>query len=215
MVFGLSWTVQMGRHTKLRLKHFGNWEPMWCQSALSRMGQTLILDCGSTSTGALCEKVRETRADIGIALDGDADRVIIVDENSNVIDGDQIMATVCEYWRQSDRLSGKGVVATVMSNLGLERYLNEKGLGLARTKVGDRYVVEHMRKHGYNLGGEQSGHLIMSDFATTGDGLVAALQVLACVRMAGKSVSEVCQKFEPVPQLLKNVRYTSGEAAQQ
>ncbi|MBO6816460.1 MAG: phosphoglucosamine mutase [Rhizobiaceae bacterium] len=174
-------------------------------------GTNINLDCGSTSTAALCDKVRETRADIGIALDGDADRVIIVDEHSNVIDGDQIMATVSEFWKTGERLSGNGVVATVMSNLGLERFLKEQGLGLARTKVGDRYVVEHMRKHGYNLGGEQSGHMIMSDFATTGDGLVAALQVLACVRMADRPVSEVCRKFEPVPQLLTNVRYANGK----
>jgi phosphoglucosamine mutase len=174
-------------------------------------GTNINLDCGSTSTAALCDKVRETRADIGIALDGDADRVIIVDEHSNVIDGDQIMATVSEFWKTGERLSGNGVVATVMSNLGLERFLKEQGLGLARTKVGDRYVVEHMRKHGYNLGGEQSGHMIMSDFATTGDGLVAALQVLACVRMADRPVSVVCRKFEPVPQLLTNVRYANGK----
>ena len=174
-------------------------------------GTNINLDCGSTSTAALCDKVRETRADIGIALDGDADRVIIVDENSTVIDGDQIMATVSEFWKTTKRLSGNGVVATVMSNLGLERFLRSHDLDLARTKVGDRYVVEHMRKHGYNLGGEQSGHMVMSDFATTGDGLVAALQVLACVRMAEKPVSEVCHKFEPVPQLLKNVRYASGK----
>lgn len=174
-------------------------------------GTNINLDCGSTSTAAVCDKVRETRADIGIALDGDADRVIIVDEKSNVIDGDQIMATVSDFWITSERLSGNGVVATVMSNLGLERFLNDKGLDLARTQVGDRYVVEHMRKHGYNLGGEQSGHMIMSDFATTGDGLVAALQVLTCVQMADKPVSEVCRKFEPVPQLLKNVRYANGQ----
>ncbi|MEM8651810.1 MAG: phosphoglucosamine mutase [Pseudomonadota bacterium] len=174
-------------------------------------GTNINLECGSTSTGALCRKVKETRADIGIALDGDADRVIIADETGRVIDGDQIMAVVSEFWNNSDRLVGGGVVATVMSNLGLERFLNEQGLQLARTQVGDRYVVEHMRTHGYNLGGEQSGHMVMSDFATTGDGLVAALQVLTVVQATNKPVSEVCRKFDPVPQLLTNVRY-SGES---
>ncbi len=173
-------------------------------------GTNINLDCGSTSTNELRKKVKETRADIGIALDGDADRVIIVDEKSRVIDGDQIMALVSEFWNKSERLSGGGVVATIMSNLGLERFLNAQGLDLARTKVGDRYVVEHMRANGYNLGGEQSGHMIMSDFATTGDGLVAALQVLTAVQASNKPVSEVCRKFEPVPQVLKNVRY-AGE----
>lgn len=174
-------------------------------------GTNINEDCGSTSTGELRRKVKETRADIGIALDGDADRVIIVDENGNVIDGDQIMAVVSEFWSKQGRLSGGGVVATIMSNLGLERFLQEQGLQLARTKVGDRYVVEHMREHGFNLGGEQSGHMIMSDFATTGDGLIAALQVLAVVRATNKPVSEVCRKFEPVPQVLKNVRYANGQ----
>ena len=174
-------------------------------------GFNINLDCGSTDTAELCRKVHETRADIGIALDGDADRVIISDENGNIIDGDQIMAVVSEFWNNRSKLAGGGVVATVMSNLGLERFLNDKGLELARTQVGDRYVVEHMRSHGYNLGGEQSGHMIMSDFATTGDGLVAALQVLAVVQATNKPVSEVCKKFEPVPQFLKNVRYKSGK----
>ncbi|MEM7216171.1 MAG: phosphoglucosamine mutase [Pseudomonadota bacterium] len=174
-------------------------------------GKNINDDCGSTNTGELRRKVRETRADIGIALDGDADRVIIVDENSSIVDGDQIMGVVSEFWNRSNRLAGGGVVATVMSNLGLERFLNDQGLQLARTKVGDRYVVEHMRAHGYNLGGEQSGHMIMSDFATTGDGLVAALQVLTVVQATNKPVSDVCNKFETVPQLLKNVRYTEGK----
>ncbi|MGI9350190.1 MAG: phosphoglucosamine mutase [Rhizobiaceae bacterium] len=174
-------------------------------------GKNINEDCGSTSTGELRRKVKETRADIGIALDGDADRVIIVDENAKIIDGDQIMGVVSEYWNKSNRLSGGGVVATVMSNLGLERFLNDQGLQLARTQVGDRYVVEHMREHGYNLGGEQSGHMIMSDFATTGDGLVAALQVLSVVQATNKPVSQVCRKFDPVPQLLKNVRYKKGK----
>ncbi|MDX5595411.1 phosphoglucosamine mutase [Pseudovibrio sp. SPO723] len=174
-------------------------------------GYNINKDCGSTSVDALCNKVHEVRADIGIALDGDADRVIIVDEEGRVVDGDQLMATVAQSWQEDNRLSAPGIVATVMSNLGLERYLNDIGLQLARTKVGDRYVVEHMRAHGYNLGGEQSGHIVMSDFATTGDGLVAALQLLACVKKTDRPVSEVCRRFEPVPQLLKNVRYNGGK----
>jgi len=174
-------------------------------------GTNINEDCGSTSLGEVRRKVRETRADVGIALDGDADRVIIVDENSNVIDGDQIMAVVAESWKRKKMLSGGGVVATVMSNLGLERYLDSQNLTLARTKVGDRYVVEHMRSHGYNFGGEQSGHMIMSDYSTTGDGLLAALQVLSVVRNAQDSVSSVCRKFDPVPQILENVRYNDGQ----
>ncbi|MEP2704286.1 MAG: phosphoglucosamine mutase [Roseibium sp.] len=166
--------------------------------------------CGSTSTDALSKKVHEVRADLGIALDGDADRVIIVDENGTVVDGDQLMAVVAQSWQAADRLSAPGIVATVMSNLGLERYLDSLGLSLARTKVGDRYVVEHMRANGFNVGGEQSGHIVLSDFATTGDGLIAALQVMACVKQQDKPVSEVCRQFEPVPQLLKNVRYKGG-----
>jgi phosphoglucosamine mutase len=166
--------------------------------------------CGSTSPASLCAKVREVRADIGIALDGDADRMIIVDQNGEIVDGDQIMAVIAESWHQAGRLAGGGVVATVMSNLGLERHLGELGLALHRTKVGDRYVVEHMRAHGFNVGGEQSGHIVLSDFATTGDGLVAALQVLACIKRSNRPASEVCRKFEPVPQILKNVRFTGG-----
>ena len=161
---------------------------------------------GSTAPQLLISKVRELRADIGIALDGDADRVIIVDEKANVVDGDQLMAAIAEDWHASQRLSSGGVVATVMSNLGFERHLQKLGLTLQRTKVGDRHVVEHMRSHGYNLGGEQSGHIVMSDFSTTGDGLVAALQLLAYVRRMERPVSEVCRRFEPVPQLLKNVK---------
>ncbi|TYC52049.1 phosphoglucosamine mutase [Rhodobacterales bacterium] len=173
-------------------------------------GFNINKECGSTSTDALSRKVHEVRADIGIALDGDADRVIIVDENGAIVDGDQLMAVVAQYWQSTGRLSGDGVVATVMSNLGLERYLDGLGLGLARTKVGDRYVVEHMRANGYNVGGEQSGHIVLSDFATTGDGLIAALQVMACVKDQNRPVSEVCRRFEPVPQILKNVRYKGG-----
>jgi len=167
--------------------------------------------CGSTAPGAMCERVREMRADIGIALDGDADRVIIADERGEVIDGDQLMGLIASSWQSRGGLLGGGLVATVMSNLGLERFLVDKGLTLARTKVGDRYVVEHMRAHGYNVGGEQSGHIVLSDFSTTGDGLIAALQVLAEVVRTGRPVSEVCRMFEPVPQVLKNVRYASGK----
>ncbi|MCX5517510.1 phosphoglucosamine mutase [Kaistia defluvii] len=174
-------------------------------------GFNINLDVGSTATDALRKKVHEVRADIGIALDGDADRVIIVDENGEVVDGDQLMAVVAQSWAEDGLLSQPGIVATVMSNLGLERFLGSIGLSLARTKVGDRYVVEHMRQHGFNVGGEQSGHLILSDFSTTGDGLVSALQILAVVRKTGKPVSEVCRRFEPVPQILKNLRFGGGK----
>lgn len=173
-------------------------------------GTNINLNCGSTHPVALSRKVHEVRADIGIALDGDADRVLIVDENGSVIDGDQLMAVIAESWAADQMLRGDGIVATVMSNLGLERFLDGIGLSLARTKVGDRYVVEHMRKHNFNVGGEQSGHIVLSDFATTGDGLVAALQVMACVQRMGRPVSEVCRRFEPVPQVLKNVRHSGG-----
>ncbi len=174
-------------------------------------GTNINAECGSTHTKALQNKVNEVRADIGIALDGDADRVIVVDERSQVVDGDQLMAVVAQSWQASQRLRGDGIVATIMSNLGLERYLHSLDLSLARTTVGDRYVVEHMRRNGYNVGGEQSGHLVLSDYATTGDGLVAALQVLAVVRNSGKRVSDICRRFDPVPQVLKNVRYEEGE----
>ena len=173
-------------------------------------GRNINLKCGSTSPEALADKVREVRADIGIALDGDADRVVIVDEKANIVDGDQLMAVIAESWHRRGRLAGGGVVATVMSNLGLERYLTGIGLTLARTAVGDRYVVEHMRKHGFNVGGEQSGHIVLSDFTTTGDGLVSALQVLAVAVASGRPVSEVCNRFQPLPQLLQNVRYSEG-----
>ena len=173
-------------------------------------GRNINLKCGSTAPETLAEKVREVRADIGIALDGDADRVVIVDEKAQIVDGDQLMAVIAESWHRRGRLAGGGIVTTVMSNLGLERYLKDLGLSMARTAVGDRYVVEHMRKHGYNFGGEQSGHIVLSDFTTTGDGLVTALQVLSAVVSSGRSVSEVCRRFEPVPQLLKNVRFADG-----
>lgn len=166
---------------------------------------------GSTHPEALSAAVIEHRADIGIALDGDADRLIVVDEKGHVIDGDQLMATIAAGWARAGRLAGGGLVATVMSNLGLERHLKAQGLGLIRTAVGDRHVLEAMRRRGYNVGGEQSGHIILSDYATTGDGLVAALQVLAEICRAGAPASEVLHRFEPLPQLLKNVRFSGGK----
>ncbi len=166
---------------------------------------------GSTSPQALAAKVWETGAHIGIALDGDADRLIIVDEKGQVVDGDQLMGLVTGTWAKSGKLQGNGLVATVMSNLGLERHLERQGLHMLRTKVGDRYVLEAMRAHGYNVGGEQSGHIILSDYATTGDGIIAALQVLACIVEQGKTTSEVTSVFEPYPQLLQNVRFNGGQ----
>ena len=171
-------------------------------------GLNINQNCGSTAPETLVRKVREMRADVGIALDGDADRLLMVDERGTIIDGDQLMAVIAENMMSEARLSMPGVVTTVMSNLGLERHLAGMGLAMVRTAVGDRYVLEHMREHGYNLGGEQSGHIILSDHSTTGDGLVAALQVLAAVQKSGRRVSEVCHRFEPVPQILKNVRFT-------
>jgi phosphoglucosamine mutase len=156
----------------------------------------------------MAEMVVALGADLGIALDGDADRVILVDENGHKIDGDQVMALIARNWAQDGRLNGDTVVATVMSNLGLERYLGRLGLSLHRTAVGDRYVVECMREHGYNIGGEQSGHIVLSDYSTTGDGLIAALQVLAVIQQSGHRASEVCRVFDPVPQRLRNVRFT-------
>jgi len=164
--------------------------------------------CGSTHPQAMGEKVKELRADIGIALDGDADRVVICDEHGQIVDGDQIMAIIAANWAARGLLKGKGVVATVMSNLGLERFLTGKGLALERTKVGDRYVMERMREGGFNLGGEQSGHVIMLDHATTGDGLMAALQVLAVLVESGQPMSTLGKQFDTVPQVLKNVKYT-------
>jgi phosphoglucosamine mutase len=174
-------------------------------------GFNINKDCGSTDLVALKHKVREMRADIGIALDGDADRVLIVDERGHVVDGDQLLAVIAESWKQDDRLQKKGIVSTVMSNLGLERHLASLGLSLARTPVGDRYVLERMLNDGYNVGGEQSGHIILSDYTTTGDGFVAALQVLSVIKRANKPASEVCHRFEPLPQVLKNVRYHNGK----
>ena len=176
-------------------------------------GFNINREVGSTDPQALIRKVREVRADVGIALDGDADRVLLVDELGRPVNGDQVMAVIAQSWKDDGRLSRPGIVATVMSNLGLERHLASIGLTLARTGVGDRHVLEHMREHGYNLGGEQSGHIILSDYTTTGDGLISALQVLAVVRRLDKPVSQVCHRFDPVPQLLKNVRTASREAA--
>ncbi|MCZ8185255.1 MAG: phosphoglucosamine mutase [Beijerinckiaceae bacterium] len=174
-------------------------------------GFNINRDVGSTAPHALQQKVREMRADIGIALDGDADRVMIIDEKGHVVDGDQLMAVIAESWHQDGRLARPGIVATIMSNLGLERHLGGLGITLARTAVGDRYVLEHMREHGFNVGGEQSGHIILSDYSTTGDGLIAALQVLAVVRREGRPVSEICHRFEPLPQILKNVQTRGGQ----
>ena len=166
---------------------------------------------GSTAPQLLAEAVVANGADIGIALDGDADRLIVVDETGTIVDGDQLMATIAASWARQGRLAGGGLVATVMSNLGLERHLAAQGLGLVRTKVGDRHVLEKMRSSGYNVGGEQSGHIILSDYATTGDGLVAALQILAEVKRSGAPAGEVLHRFEPLPQLLKNVRFAGGK----
>ncbi|MBU2956704.1 phosphoglucosamine mutase [Paracoccus sp. 1_MG-2023] len=165
---------------------------------------------GSTHPEACAAAVREHGAHLGISLDGDADRVVIVDQNGRVADGDQIMALLAGRWAEQGRLAGNALVATVMSNLGLEHYLQGRGLRLERTKVGDRYVVERMREGGFNLGGEQSGHIVMTDYATTGDGLVAAMQVLAAMADTGKQASELMSQFDPVPQMLKNVRYAAG-----
>ncbi|MDF2094727.1 phosphoglucosamine mutase [Aquibaculum arenosum] len=173
-------------------------------------GFNINQDCGATATAALQERVVAEGADLGIALDGDADRVILVDERGQRIDGDQVMALIGSYWHRAERLHGPGVVATVMSNLGLERHLQGLGVELLRTPVGDRYVVERMRAEGCNLGGEQSGHLIFSDYSTTGDGLIAALQVLAVLVGSGRPASEVLAVFEPYPQLLRNVRFRAG-----
>lgn len=166
---------------------------------------------GSTAPEAVSAKVREMRADIGIALDGDADRVIIIDEKGNVVDGDQFMAVIAESWLQREMLQGGGIVATVMSNLGLERYLGSLGLTLERTQVGDRYVLEAMRAKGFNVGGEQSGHIILSDFTTTGDGLIAALQLLSVLKQQERPVSEICARFSKVPQLLRSVKFKAGK----
>jgi phosphoglucosamine mutase len=173
-------------------------------------GVNINEECGSTDTALLRERVVAAKADIGLALDGDADRLIVVDEKGEEVDGDQLMALIASSWHRRGALKGGGIVATVMSNLGLERFLARKGLTLERTRVGDRYVLEAMRAGGYNIGGEQSGHIILLEHATTGDGLVAALQVLACLVESGKKASKVLNQFEPLPQLLKNVRFEGG-----
>ena len=173
-------------------------------------GTNINRECGSTAPQRIADLVRERRADIGIALDGDGDRLAVVDETGGLVDGDQIIGAVAQSWLADGRLSGGEVVATVMSNLGLERFLEGIGIGLVRTRVGDRYVGEAMRERGLNLGGEQSGHVIMSDFGTTGDGLVAALQILAVIARSGRKASEVCRCFDPLPQRLVNVRHGGG-----
>jgi phosphoglucosamine mutase len=173
-------------------------------------GFNINREAGSTAPKKLCEAVLEHGADIGIALDGDADRVILADERGEIIDGDQILGLIARDMAEQGRLAGGGIVATVMSNLGLERFLAGLGLTLTRTKVGDRYVAEAMREEQKNLGGEQSGHVILSDYATTGDGLVAALQVLSVLVRSGKRASEACRVFAPLPQLLRNVRYAGA-----
>ncbi len=163
--------------------------------------------CGSTVPALLCAEVRRHGADLGLALDGDADRLVLSDEHGNIVDGDQVLALIARSWGDAGRLAGGGIVATVMSNLGLERFLGERGLALHRTRVGDRYVVEKMRAGGFNVGGEQSGHMIMSDYATTGDGLLAALQVLAVLVQDGRPASAVTSVFTPLPQKLRSVRF--------
>jgi phosphoglucosamine mutase len=178
--------------------------------AVSPDGTNINKACGATAPEAMCQQVVLHGADIGIALDGDADRVIVADETGTVLDGDQLMALVASSWQKSRRLAGSEIVATVMSNLGLERYLQSLGLQLIRTKVGDRYVLEYMRAKGCNVGGEQSGHIILSDYATTGDGLIAGLQVLAALVESEKPLSEIGRIFTPYPQTLRNVRFNGG-----
>ncbi|HXQ12091.1 MAG TPA: phosphoglucosamine mutase [Caulobacteraceae bacterium] len=177
---------------------------------VSPNGLNINAECGSTYPKTLAKAVREYRADIGIALDGDADRLLICDERGEVVDGDEIMAIIAADWAASDRLKGGGVVSTIYSNLGFERFLAERGLSLERTAVGDRYVMARMREGGFNIGGEQSGHIILSDFSTTGDGLIAALQVLAVLVQSGKRMSDLARQFDPVPQRLENVRFANG-----
>jgi phosphoglucosamine mutase len=174
-------------------------------------GFNINLDCGSTHPEAMCKRVVETRADLGVALDGDADRLILCDEKGQIVDGDQLMALITRNWKKRGILKGNGLVATVMSNLGLERLLESEGMVLERTKVGDRYVVERMREKGMNVGGEQSGHIVLNDFTTTGDGLISALQVMTEIKQSGMKASEACNQFECVPQLLKNVRFKSDD----
>ena len=175
-------------------------------------GMNINEGCGSTNPRLAAETVVAHGADVGICLDGDADRVILLDENGTVGDGDQFMALMAERWAAEGRLAQNALVATVMSNLGLEHFLADKGVQLERTAVGDRYVVERMREGGFNLGGEQSGHIVMTDYATTGDGLMAGLEFLAAMVQSGKPASTLMHRFDPVPQLLKNVRFSAGQA---
>lgn len=174
-------------------------------------GFNINKNCGSTAPDAMRAAVVAHNAHLGIALDGDADRLVVCDEHGQLIDGDQLMALIAEHWHEGGRLDGGAVVATVMSNLGLERFLGARGLTLVRTNVGDRYVLERMRREGCNIGGEQSGHIILNDFSSTGDGLIAALQVLAVIAEQGRPTSEVCRKFSPLPQILRNVRHKGGK----
>ena len=178
--------------------------------AVSPDGTNINRECGATAVAHLATQTVAHGAHIGLALDGDADRLIVIDETGQIIDGDQIMALIATSWARAGLLRGGGIVATIMSNMGLERHLEAQGLGLTRTKVGDRYVLEAMRAEGFNVGGEQSGHLILADYATTGDGLIAALQVLACLVESGKRASELTRVFKPFPQILKNIRYAPG-----
>jgi phosphoglucosamine mutase len=173
-------------------------------------GTNINLECGSTAPEAMCAKVREVRADFGLSLDGDADRVVLSDEHGRIIDGDQVLALIASSWKKDETLRGGGVVGTVMSNVGLERYLTGLDLKLVRAAVGDRYVIAEMKKGGYNVGGEQSGHIVLNDFCTTGDGLIAGLQVLAAIAKEGQPASQACHLFEPLPQVLKNVRFKQG-----
>jgi phosphoglucosamine mutase len=173
-------------------------------------GYNINQDCGSTAPQAMSAKVREMRADFGIALDGDADRVVMADERGRIIDGDQILALIARSWSRTGSLKGNGVVGTVMSNMGLDRFLSGMGMTLARSAVGDRYVIEKMREGGFNVGGEQSGHIILSDFSTTGDGLIAALQVLAVLAGEQKPASEATRLYDPLPQILENIRFRNG-----
>jgi phosphoglucosamine mutase len=174
-------------------------------------GFNINRDCGATDTGSMRRHVTVSGADLGISLDGDADRLMLADERGEILDGDQVMALVAKTWKQAGQLRGDAIAATVMSNLGLERYLESIGLRLDRTQVGDRYVVEHMRRNGLNVGGEQSGHIILADYSTTGDGLIAALQVLSVIVRSDKRASEVCRLFTPMPQLLRSIRFNGGQ----
>ncbi|HSR55503.1 MAG TPA: phosphoglucosamine mutase [Alphaproteobacteria bacterium] len=173
-------------------------------------GYNINLECGSTAPDAMCRAVVEHKADIGLALDGDADRIVMADETGSLVDGDQLLAVIADSWREAGRLSGDSVVATVMSNIGLEDHLQRIGIGLIRTQVGDRYVVERMTSEGLNLGGEQSGHIVLGEYTTTGDGLMAALQALAAMVQAGAPASEVLRPFAPAPQILKSIPMGPG-----